>query len=73
MIKQFLIMLMSSFLLLQPTGAWAMSAAIEQDVLEVIAQHPEAIINSLKAYNQKQRYRQIPRSKFGFLMEFVSS
>ena len=40
--------------LVHPLPGWAMSAATGQEVLEVIAKHPEAIINSLKSYNQQQ-------------------
>jgi hypothetical protein len=31
-----------------------MNAALEQDILEVIAQHPEAIANALQSYQQGQ-------------------
>ena len=37
-----------------PTPAWAMDVALERDILEVIAQHPDAIANALQSYQQQQ-------------------
>lgn len=37
-----------------PSPAWAMDAALERDILEVIAQHPDAIAHALESYQQRQ-------------------
>ena len=37
-----------------PLPAWAMDAALERDILEVLAQHPDAIAHALQSYQQQQ-------------------
>ena len=37
-----------------PLPAWAMDATLERDILEVIAQHPDAIAHALQSYQQQQ-------------------
>jgi|GEM_PF-2706933 len=41
-----------------PAPAWAIAPQLEQDILEVIAKHPEAVANSLSSYYQEQTLNQ---------------
>lgn len=59
MLKHFLLpVLILCFALLCSLPASASASTTEQQILDVIAHHPEAIIDSLNAYQQQQEFQQ---------------